>query len=292
MKIRSFAKINLGLEILGKRADHYHDILTLFQSIDFWDDLEFRPARGGDIVLEGDDPSIPWDESNLIFKAARMLQEASGVCRGARIRVRKRIPGGKGLGGGSGNAAAALYALNRLWNLGFSRPRLQKIGRDLGSDVPYFLKGGLCLGSERGDRLTDLAELPPSWCVLALPDFPVSTAEIYGKFPSSLTSEGKDSKIMRFLETKNFGLLENRLEQTIFRSYPQLVRFKSFFQDHSAELSLVSGTGSAVFGLFSEREKAFRAKAELGGSVNAVLAKTLSRRSYWARLRAGASPSW
>lgn len=285
MKVRSFAKINLGIEVLDRRADGYHEIRTLFQTIDFSDALDFQLLSGREIRLEGSDASIPWDERNLIFRAARSLQKSCPKAAGAAVRVTKAIPPGRGLGGGSGNAALALFALNVLWELGLDRSGLQVHARELGADVPYFLEGGLCLGGGRGDALSPLDDPPGLYCVLALPSFPISTAEIYGRL--RLTSPRKDSKINRFLERREFGLLENRLEETIFSLYPRLQAIKSSFHQQGAVLSLVSGTGSAVFGLFEERDKAARALAAMERRGEALLVETLSRERYWKRATAG-----
>jgi len=285
MKIRSFAKINLGIEVLGRRPDNYHEIRTLFQSIDFGDTLELLPRADGEIGLSGTDPSIPWDERNLILKAARLLKQEFGVGQGADIRVTKRIPPGQGLGGGSSNAAMALHALSRLWDLNLERSELQPLAASLGADVPFFLEGGLCLGEGRGDVLTPLSDLPPLFGVLVLPPFPSFTADIYGRLP--LTSLPEDSRISRFLERKDIGLLENRLEETVFNLIPRLETIKSFFYQNEAVLSLVSGSGSAVFGLYRDRERARRARAEWTGSEQALLMGTLSRERYWLRVTAG-----
>ena len=292
MKIKSFAKINLGLEVLGKRPDGYHDIRTLFQWVSFWDTLEFSPRPGEGMELEGSDPSIPWDESNLVWAAAERIRERASAPDGIRVFVTKNIPAGRGMGGGSGNAAATLLALNELWRAGLARPELAGLGEGLGADVPYFLEGGLCLGEERGDRLIPLPDLPPHKVVIALPAFPISTASIYrGLGPASLTSEVKDSKIDRFLRTGEFGFLENKLEDTIFRVYPQLKEFKSLFRSHGAELSLVTGSGSAVFGLFADPEKARRSFGEMQRCTAAVIAETLTRAQGWEEIEAGVSPS-
>lgn len=292
MRIRSFAKINLGLEVLRKRPDGYHDIKTLFQWIDLHDTLSLELLETSEIRLSGDDPTVPWDETNLVHRAARLLQERSGARRGAEIRVEKRIPAGRGLAGGSGDAAMTLYGLDRLWDCRASRQDLRGLGAALGSDVAYFFEGGLCLGEGRGERLTPLPDLPNLPLVLALPDFPVPTAQIYANLRStSLTSDPKDSKISGFLEARDFGFLENRLEETIFRLYPQLLEYKSLFREHGAELSLVTGSGSAVYGLFRDRGAAGRCLAEMRSRVAAVAAVTLSREQGWNALDAGASPS-
>jgi 4-diphosphocytidyl-2-C-methyl-D-erythritol kinase len=287
MKIRSFAKVNLGLEILRRRDDGYHDIRTLFQTVGLADVLEFEATTDGAVRLEGDDASIPWDGTNLVFRAARLLQERARTSPGVRIRVAKKVPPGKGLGGGSSNAALTLWALNKLWAAGLDAGTLGDMALRLGSDVPYFLEGGLCLGEGRGNVLTPLADLPPLPCVLAFPPYPIMTAEIYAGVRSSLTSEGKDSRIMRFLETRDFGLLENDLESVIFRRHPELGGLKKFLRDQGASLSLVTGSGSAVFGLFSGRETARKAIERLRGQSAALLVDTLPREGYWAQVGAG-----
>jgi 4-diphosphocytidyl-2-C-methyl-D-erythritol kinase len=287
MKIESFAKINLGLEVLRKRPDGYHDIRTLFQSITLSDTVEIEGAADGVIRLEGDDASIPWDGTNLVHRAARLLQTEGGTSAGARIRVAKRVPAGKGLGGGSSNAALTLFALNGLWGLGLEPARMADLAFRLGSDVPYFLLGGLCLGEGRGEALTPLADFPPLPCVLAFPPFPIRTAEIYAGVEPSLTSAGKDSRIMRFLDTRDYGLLGNDLENVVLRRHPELDGLKKFFKDHGAALSLVTGSGSAVFGLYTDREKARTAQRKLSGQSVALLVDTLPRGGYWTQVGAG-----
>jgi len=295
MKIRSFAKINLGIEVLGTRPDGYHDILTLFQSIDLADVLDISELPGGGIVISGDDPEVPWDGTNLVSRAASLLKDETGCPRGARIAVAKSIPAGKGLGGGSSNAAAALLGLNLLWELGLGREDLARLGGKLGADVPYFLEGGLCLGEGRGDRLTPVPDLPPSPVLLAFPPFSVATAGIYaawrpsfGRGLEGLTSEDKPSRIMRFLENRDPGILENRLEETIFRFHPQLEEYQRFFRSRGAAASLVSGTGSAVFGLFAEKAPALEAQRLLRERVRTALVETLPAKEYERRLRDGA----
>ena len=288
MKVKSFAKINLGLEVIRKRPDGYHDIRTLFQWIDLYDTLEFSLRDPVGILLEGDDASVPWDESNLVLRAARLLQERAGVKAGIQIVVHKKIPAGRGLAGGSSNAAMTLYALNKIWGLDLSKRELARMGKSLGADVAYFLEGGLCLGEERGDKITPLPDLPRLACVLALPPFPVSTAMIYGRLSAAaLTSKDKVSKIMRFLGTGEFGFLENRLEETIFSFYPQLNEIKSLFRDQGAELSLVTGSGSAVFGLFPDRAKAEKCLRIMKTHSDALLVETVSRERGWRELEAG-----
>jgi 4-diphosphocytidyl-2-C-methyl-D-erythritol kinase len=250
MRIKSFAKINLGIEVLEKRKDGYHEIRTLFQTINLFDTLEFHPAEGEKILLFGDDRSIPWNEDNLIYKAASSLKEKYKLSRGIKINALKNIPPGKGLGGGSSNAAMTLYALNKIWSLSLKRSELMELGKNLGADVPYFLEGGLCLGTGTGDTITPLDDLPSLLCLLGVPDISIPTSDIYRQVRLFLTSKDKDSKIIKFLNSRDFRFLENSLEEPVFRLYPQIKETKSLFQCLRPELSLVSGTGAAVFGLF------------------------------------------
>ncbi len=287
MKVKSYAKINLGLEVVGRRPDGYHDIRTLFQSISLADEITLTSAPEGTLDLAGDDASIPWDERNIIAKAVRLVRERTGTRRGAAIRVAKRIPAGRGLAGGSSNAAAVLAALDKLWELSLDGPDMAALALAAGSDVPYFLHGGLCLGEGRGEALTRLEDFPPLACLLAFPPYEISTAAVYAGFGPFLTSGAKASKIMRFLETGDFGLLENDLEKVIFRTHPELEGIKEFFRNQGAVLAMVSGSGSAVYGLFPDGEKARAALERIGGGTAALMAETLPRASFRADAGAG-----
>ena len=287
MRIKSFAKINLGLEIIRKRDDGYHEVRTLLQAVNFYDVLEFCPTPEGRIILQGDDQAISWGKDNLIFKAALLLKENFRITQGIEIGVTKTIPPGKGLGGGSSNAAMTLYALNKCWALGLGKKALMDFGRELGADVPFFLEGGLCLGTARGDNITPVADLVSISCLLVLPELSISTASVYEQLRFSLTSPSKDSKIIKFLDCRELGFLENELEETVFRLHPQLRAIKSLFQSHGSELSLVSGTGSALFGLFSDRKKAEKALSEIEKSFPSLLVETLSRERYRKNIQPG-----
>jgi 4-diphosphocytidyl-2-C-methyl-D-erythritol kinase len=287
MKIKSFAKINLGLEVRGKREDNYHEVSTLLQTINFFDVLEFRQTEQSEILLKGDDKTIPWDRDNLIFRAALLLKEQFNVAKGIEILVAKNIPPGKGLGGGSSNAAVTLHVLNKSWGLRLGKKALMNLGKQLGADVPFFLEGGLCLGSGRGDDITPLPDVDTLLCLLVLPTFSIQTAHIYSHFPLSLTSQNKDSKIIKFLDDKEFGLLENRLEETVFRFYPQLKAIKRLLRGQGSELPLVSGTGSAVFGLFLEQEKAEKVLRKVKKDYTSLLVETLPRERYWRSMKTG-----
>ena len=286
MRVRSFAKINLGLEVIRKRPDNYHDVRTLIQSVDLFDTLDFVRSPDGRIVLRGNNPHIPWNEQNLIYKAADLLKTRRSISSGIEIQVDKKIPAGGGLGGGSSNAAMTLYALNKIWRLGFSQEELVEMGRTLGADVPYFLEGGLCLGLGRGDVLSRLDVRPPFYGVLVFPDLSIPTASVYKRLPP-LTSGDKDSKIIRFLDNLEYGSLENSLEETVFNLHPQLRDIKRLFYKLGSELSLVSGSGSSVFGLFFQKKKAVDVCERLKNTYSLSLVKPLSRAQYWDRIDAG-----
>lgn len=288
MKIRAFAKINLGLEVERRRPDNYHEIRTLFQAISLFDCLDIEAEESGEIRLSGDDEAVPWDESNLVFRAAQLLKDTFKVRSGASIRVMKSIPAGKGLGGGSSDAAMTLFGLNKVWGLGLNRAQLLDLASRLGADVPFFLEGGLCLGEGRGDVLTPLGDIAPFYGVLVLPGEAISTADVYARV--RLTSPPKESKIKQFLTRKENGLverLENTLEETVFSLHPRLKEYKDFFLAREAVLSLMSGSGSAVYGLYRDREKAARVLAEWPGPAEACLVETLSRQRYWKEITAG-----
>ena len=287
MNIKSFAKINLGLEIIGKRDDGYHEIRTLLQTVSLHDVLKFRFSPQKRIILEGDDRTISWGKDNLIFRAALLLKTRFRVSRGVEIRVTKNVPPGKGLGGGSSNAAITLHALNENWKLGLGKKELMDLGRELGADVPFFLEGGLCLGTGRGDDILPVAELRSLFCLLIFPEVSIPTASVYEQFQFSLTSQSKDSKIIKFLDSRKLGELENELEETIFRLHPQLKAIKSLFRSRGSELSLVSGTGSAVFGLFSEKNRADKVLKELDGKYSSHLVEILPRERYRKNFESG-----
>ncbi len=287
MRIKAFAKINLGLEVLQKRDDGYHDIRTLFQSISLHDEIEIKLSPSGPIILEGTDRAISWGKDNLVYKAAYIMKQQSMTDKGISIHVVKDIPAGAGLGGGSSDAAITLLTLNKMLGLNLKKEELMAFGRGLGADVPYFMEGGLCVGAGRGDQISVIDDLPAFYCVLVMEGTPISTKLVYNSFSKSLTSKDKDSKIIEFLNTRGLGGLENDLEETVFHLYPQIKEVKSHISKMGAALSLVSGTGSVVFGLFERKDKAEAALESAKKVYTCVLAETLDREEYWSRLAHG-----
>jgi len=284
IRIRSFAKINLALAVLGKRPDGYHDIQTVFQSISIHDELEFRLSDRLELHCKNL-PGVP-KEDNLVWKAANMLTEAVSGRFGASIVLKKRIPSGAGLGGGSSNAAATLLGLCRLWKIGIPEFDLQPLAAELGSDVPYFLSGGTAMGSGRGEKIHPLPDLPTRHLAVIFPGVQVPTVEAYRSLNLGLTSATEDNRIQCFCgQLKNDPSLLtgifNDFEASILPAYPPILQAKNFLGRQGAAVTLMSGSGSAVFGFFDDEESALaasRAKAREPWQV--FPAKTLSSTEY------------
>lgn len=271
LKYKAYAKVNLALEVLGLRPDGYHEVQTVLQTVSLADELTFQLAEG--LSVSTDHPAVPNDERNLVLRAGQALQQKFGLHRGARVAIKKRIPVGGGLGGGSSDAACALVALSRLWGLSPSSNELKEIAGTLGSDVPFFLRGGTCLGKGRGELLEPLSPLPPCFLALAFPGFGVSTAWAYKNLKDqgsgALTKKGECIKIIvSFLKSSDLvGVtrsLFNRLEGAVFPAYPKLAALKEAFLRVGAGGALLSGSGSTVYGLFEEqrREEALASEIE------------------------------
>lgn len=288
LRVCSFAKINLVLAVLGKRTDGYHEVRTVLQTIDLHDDLEFRPSR--ELLLDCPGLERLPAEQNLVWKSATALKKALGESRGAEIVLRKRIPLGAGLGGGSSNAACTLLGLCRLWRREASPPELEALARELGADVPFFLRGGTALGSGRGDEITRLDDLPATPLVVIFPGFPISTADAYRSLNLELTSKDKANKIQRFgaqVRTRTVCLTRifNDFETSILPAYPAIREAKDLLKRRGATATLLSGSGSAVFGFFDNEESTLAASHSTGRDDWRVFpAKTLSSAEYFQRM--------
>ena len=256
----SFAKLNLWLEVKGRRPDGYHELFTVFQTIDLRDQLYFEDAGGGGIELECDADGIPTDGRNLVIKAAVALKEHFRVERGAQIRLEKVILTGGGLGGGSSNAAVTLLGLCRLWGIKPKDGELAKIARGLGADVPFFLIGGTAAGTGIGDHLTRIRDIHLAYLVVATPAAQVSTAEAYRLLNSpALTKDCTDiilsvSDAEAHVGDSLSSEPRNDFESVVFEIEPEVRRVKEKLTRLGAVMSLMSGSGSSVFGIFENRE--------------------------------------
>ena len=270
MKLFSPAKVNLFLNVLRKRRDGYHEIETLFERLSFGDTLVLRPALRG-IRLKTVGEPVSSGPGNLVYRAATLLKDSCGVRQGVRMTLHKRVPVSAGLGGGSSNAAAALLGLNRLWKLGLSRRELMRLGARLGSDVPFFiLESPLALARGRGERLKKLSSPRKKiWHVLVKPPFGISTREAYrGLKPPFLTLPKADVRmLLHSIQKGDAGtlakLLTNSLELSLNKRVTTILKIKNRLLEEGAAGALLSGSGSAVFGVFLSKPEAQRAAARL-----------------------------
>ena len=292
ISLASFAKINLDLRILGTRPDGYHDLKTVFQSLALFDNVTVT-ARRGPLAVTCDEPDIPTDQRNLVWKAASLLHRVAtgkqSAPNGIAIDLRKRVPSEAGLGGGSSNAAMTLLALNKLWKLDLDLASLTRIGARLGADVPYFLVGGTALGLGRGDDIYPLADMPPVHVVILRPGFGVATSDAYTWFDEELRRAKEPApRVVPPGWPAWSTTLRNDLEIPVVRHHPAIGRIKQSLVDAGAAFAAMSGSGSAVFGLFERADAARRTANDLArpGWLS-LLTRTLNRHEYARRVAAG-----
>lgn len=270
MKIRAPAKINLSLRVVGRRADGYHLLDTIIVPVSLYDEIEIGKVRvrsknkklaPPSIKVICKHPLVPSDEKNLVYQAARLLLGKAKSEQPIEIRIRKRIPVGAGLGGGSSDAAATLVGLNRLLGLGFSVKQLERLGLQLGADVPFFIRGRPARACGIGERLQQFGPLRRLWAVILYPGFPVSTAWVYGNLPAKLTKPSVNTSIASLLTGAGSlaNLLVNDLERVSLSRYPKIGLLKRALLRAGAAGSLMSGSGSSVFGVFKSKRKAQKA---------------------------------
>ena len=265
LRMPSHAKINLGLYVLGKRPDGYHDIWTIFQELEFHDVLYFT-KRDAPLTLTTNHPTLPVGDENLVCRAARAFAQKTGCPTQLAIHLEKQIPLGAGLGGGSSNAAAALCGLNQLFQVGASREELAALGATLGSDVPFFLHGGTAIGTGRGEQIEPLPDLPPCWILLINPRIHVSSAWAYKNINLKLTNFPTKNSVFSQQHnavTDALRTLENMLEEPVISHYPIIASIKNLLLEEGAEWASMSGSGSTVFGVFKEKELAEQALRQI-----------------------------
>ncbi len=261
------AKINLFLEVLGKRPDGYHELETVMQEIDLVDTLTLEEMGKG-IELTCTQPDVPCDENNLVWKAIHTFQKDTGVKKGIKVHLEKRIPVAAGLGGGSSDAAATLRGINTLCNTGLNDSELMDMAARLGSDVPFFIKGGTALCKGRGEIVTALTVRRKFSYIILYPDIKVSTAKVYNNLKIDLTREKKDVNLVLSVLLSDAGnslnnLLFNRLEAVALELYPELKDFKGLLEGCLHDGILLSGSGSAIYGCCDNQERAENAKEKL-----------------------------
>ncbi|MDR0277045.1 MAG: 4-(cytidine 5'-diphospho)-2-C-methyl-D-erythritol kinase [Paucimonas sp.] len=257
------AKLNLMLHILGRRADGYHELQTLFQFLDHGDELGFAPREDGEIRLVTEIPGVPHD-SNLIVRAARKLQQLTGTSQGADIWLHKVLPMGGGIGGGSSDAATTLLGLDHLWNTGCSEDQLAELGLSLGADVPVFVRGHAAFAEGVGEKLTPVDPHEP-WYVVLVPQVAVSTAEIFSH--PLLTRNSKPIKVRPVPE----GNSRNDCQAVVEQSYPEVRNALNLLGKFTE--ARLTGTGSCVFGAFPDKAEADKVLALLAETQTGFVAK-------------------
>src|SRR3954470_4557427 len=296
LTVRAHAKVNLDLRVLGVRADGYHELRTVFQAIELHDTLVCSD-RPGPFTLKCRTAGVPLDAGNLVWKAAAALWTALGRAGGIRdttITIEKKIPVEAGLGGGSADAAAALIALGRLWG-GAPITLLREVGATIGADVPFFLSGGTALGLGRGEEIYPLVDLPRHFVVIVRPPFGVSTAEAYAWYDEDRTAGLRENREFQMLPVPwptRAAQMINDLEPPVMRRHQEIGTLKQQLRDLGATAAAMSGSGSAVFGLFVSRAAAGRAVKPLSrNGATALVTRTLTRGEYERRARSVARKS-
>jgi 4-diphosphocytidyl-2-C-methyl-D-erythritol kinase len=317
--VRSYAKINLGLRIGALRADGFHELRTVYQTIALHDEIRVSAGRGSGIEILCADPRVPTDSTNTCFRIVEYALDALKVRGKVRIEIEKRLPVQGGLGGASANAVATLLALERALKKQISGPEKLRIASEVGSDLPLFLVGGTILGLGRGEDVYPLPDLPVTPCVVATPAIGVSTPKAFVDWDlqrvqpkrSKLTGLSHSDRMNEFSRAVSAWLsgtsgvpgvigrgraetllldlvrtgIENDFEQVVFPQHPELREVKRALERNGAFYASLSGSGSAVFGLFRSRASAARAAAKLKKSgVPAGATSTLTRPQYWQRI--------
>lgn len=274
------AKINLLLDVLYKRDDGYHEVEMVMTMVDLADRLEMQELGRDTIIISSQAGYIPLDEKNLAFQAAKLIKERYDVRTGVYIHLDKRIPVSAGLAGGSSDAAATLRGLNRLWKLGIPTEELQRLGAELGSDVPFCVAGGTAVARGRGEKLEPIEGPPPCWVILAKPPVHVSTQEIYGRLNvAAIKRHPSTADMVRAIREKRFadvcGAMGNVLEDITIRLYPEVRRIKDCMLRLGADGAMMSGSGPTVFGLVQRESKLARIYNGLRGFCKDVYAVRL-----------------
>ena len=268
MRLQAFAKINLGLDVLGKREDGYHEVRMIMQTIRMYDQLDMRKSVEPGIHLTTNKKYIPVDENNLVWRAAKLMMDTCGIIEGVSIHLHKVIPVAAGMAGGSSDAAATLVGMNRLFHCGLSKEKLMELGVQIGADVPYCVHRGTALAEGIGEKLTVLPPMPDCWILIGKPGISVSTKYVYTTLDLNTDTVHPDIDGMKkALEDGNlYGITErmgNVLQDVTIPAYPEVERIKEQMKTLGAVNAMMSGSGPTVFGIFDNEEKAQKACQKL-----------------------------
>ena len=268
MRLQAFAKINLGLDVLGKREDGYHEVRMIMQTIRMYDQLDMRKSVEPGIHLTTNKKYIPVDENNLVWRAAKLMMDTCGIIEGVSIHLHKVIPVAAGMAGGSSDAAATLVGMNRLFHCGLSKEKLMELGVQIGADVPYCVLRGTALAEGIGEKLTVLPPMPDCWILIGKPGISVSTKYVYTTLDLNTDTVHPDIDGMKkALEDGNlYGITErmgNVLQDVTIPAYPEVERIKEQMKTLGAVNAMMSGSVPTVFGIFDNEEKAQKACQKL-----------------------------
>lgn len=266
-RIKAYAKINLGLDVVRRLENGYHEVKMVMQTVGIYDVLDFKRIQNG-IVITTDSGELPTNEDNLVYKAAKLMMEQYHISEGVEIHLEKNIPIAAGMAGGSTDAAATLKGMNRLFDLGCTLKDLMELGVKIGADVPYCVMGGTALAEGIGEKLTPLAPAPDCYVLVAKPDINVSTKYVYEHLDAQeiIKHPDIDGMVEAIAEESLQGILdrmENVLETVTVSAYPVIQTIKDRMKELGAINSLMSGSGPTVFGIFVEKDMARRAYDKL-----------------------------
>ncbi|MBI2339443.1 MAG: 4-(cytidine 5'-diphospho)-2-C-methyl-D-erythritol kinase [Deltaproteobacteria bacterium] len=269
LKLQSPGKINLRLDVLGKRNDGYHDLRMLNSAVSVYDDIELNIIDRGIVVEVADDPRVPSGEDNIVFRAAKEIMAYSNKNVGVHVRIKKNIPSGAGMGGGSSNAASILAGLNQLLKINLNREKLIRIGLRFGADIPFFLYGSPAIATGIGENLARVRRLPRLPVVIVSPNLSVATKWVFERYQPNGSRHG-EMEIPREFATKKavVKMMNNDLESVTSRLYPVVNDLKDRLVKYGALGAQMTGSGPSVFGIFADEEQAVRAAKKLSQKAN------------------------
>lgn len=274
--LKSRAKVNLSIDVLGKREDGYHLVEMIMQTIDLYDKLKITEIEENSILIKSNSLDIPLNEDNIMYKAVNLLKNQFNIEKGIEISIEKNIPVAAGMAGGSSNAAAVLVGLNKLWNLGLSENELKDIGLKLGADVPFCITGGSALAEGIGEELTNIKGLPEDLNILVCkPNIFVSTKEVYQSLNmDKVKRRPKNKELIDALQKEDVKFISenmvNVLEEVTSLKYSEIGQIEDIMIKNKALGSMMSGSGPTVFGLFDNKDCAIKAKEDLQAKYNQV----------------------
>lgn len=284
ISLKSRAKINLSIDVIGKREDGYHIVEMIMQTIDLYDDIKLKELEEDNITIKSECSYIPLNEDNIVYKAAKLIKEKMDIKKGIEIFIKKNIPVAAGMAGGSSNAAAVLVGLNELWELGLSKDELRDLGLKLGADVPFCIEGGTALAEGIGEKLTYIKGINKDVNILVCkPDIFVSTKEVYQSLDIKNIEKRPDNKLL-IEKLKNDDIVSvsnnmvNVLEEVTSKKYSDIKVIENIIAKNGAMGTMMSGSGPTVFGFFDNEEKAQRARVELLENYSQVYVVTSSEK--------------